>query len=48
MVIPKGSDLRKFTDEDVRHIKKRLNLRPRKCLGFKQPEVVFLDYIQAA
>jgi len=46
--IPKGSDLRTFSDEDVRQAEKRLNLRPRKCLGFKQPEVVFRECLQAA
>lgn len=46
--IPKGSDLRLITDEDVRRAEKSLNLRPRKCLGFRQPEVVFQESIQAA
>ncbi|SEG88867.1 Integrase core domain-containing protein [Marinobacterium lutimaris] len=46
--IPKGVDLRLITDEDVRRAEKILNLRPRKCLGFKQPEVVFQEYLQAA
>jgi len=46
--IPKGSDLSKFTVENVRQAEKRLNLRPRKCLGFRQPKVVFQEYIQAA
>lgn len=45
--IPKGTDLRTITDEDVRWAEKRLNLRPRKCLGFRQPEVVFQEYLQA-
>jgi IS30 family transposase len=46
--IPKGRDLRLITDEDVRWAEKRLNLRPRKCLGFRQPEIVFQEYLQAA
>lgn len=46
--IPKGTDLRLITDEDVRRVEKNLNLRPRKCLGFRQPEVVFREYLQAA
>lgn len=46
--IPKGTDLRTITDEDVRQAEKQLNLRPRKCLGFRQPEVVFREYLQAA
>ncbi|MEH6628769.1 MAG: IS30 family transposase [Motiliproteus sp.] len=46
--IPKGVDLREITEEDVRRAEKRLNLRPRKCLGFRQPEVVFRELLQAA
>ncbi len=46
--IPKGTDLRTVTDEDVRQAEQRLNLRPRKCLGFRQPERVFRELIQAA
>ena len=46
--IPKGYDLRKVSDEDVRLAEKRLNSRPRKCLGFRQPEVVFRELLQAA
>ncbi|MCV6610398.1 MAG: IS30 family transposase, partial [Amphritea sp.] len=34
--------------EDVRRAEKSLNLRPRKCLGFRQPEKVFWEYLQAA
>jgi IS30 family transposase len=46
--IPKGTDLRMITGEDVRKAEKQLNLRPRKCLGFRQPEIVFQEYLQAA
>ncbi len=46
--IPKGIDLRLVSDEDVRRAEQRLNLRPRKCLGFRQPEVVFRELLQAA
>lgn len=46
--IPKGTDLRLISDEDVRRAEKRLNLRPRKCLGFRQPEVVFRELLQVA
>jgi IS30 family transposase len=45
--IPKGTDLRLVTDEDVRRAELRLNLRPRKCLGFRQPGVVFRELLQA-
>ncbi|OOF32908.1 IS30 family transposase [Salinivibrio costicola] len=33
--IPKGTDLREITDEDVMQAVARLNARPRKCLGFR-------------
>lgn len=46
--IPKGADLRMITADDVRRAEQRLNLRPRKCLGFRQPEVVFRELLQAA
>lgn len=45
--IPKGTDLRTITGEDVRQTEKQLNLRPRKCLRFKQLEAVFKEYLQA-
>ncbi len=33
--IPKGTDLLLVTYEDFCQVEKRLNLRPRKCLGFR-------------
>lgn len=38
---PKGMDLSKVTPEDVAGVERRLNHRPRKCLGFKTPNEVF-------
>lgn len=38
--LPKGSDLSKITEEMIKFIEKRLNNRPRKCLGFKTPNEV--------
>lgn len=46
--IPKGTDLRTVSDEFVRWVERRLNRKPRKCLGFKQPEAVFRELVQAA
>ncbi|KEA63095.1 Mobile element protein [Marinobacterium lacunae] len=46
--IPKGMDLNLITDEDVRRAEKSLNLKQRKCLGFRQPEIVFQECLQAA
>lgn len=39
---PKGSDFTNLNDEDVSLIMEKLNHRPRKCLGFKTPNQVFL------
>ncbi len=46
--IPKGTDLRLVSDERVKQVQSRLNLRPRKCLGFKQPVKVFEKLSRAA
>lgn len=46
--IPKGKDLRLVSDEDVQQAQMKLNLRPRKCLEFRQPLVVFEELRQAA
>lgn len=46
--IPKGTDLRTITDKQIADIERALNLRPRKCLGFKQPAVVFDELRKAA
>jgi IS30 family transposase len=39
--IPKRMDLAKLTKADIRFVEKRLNNRPRKCLGFQTPTEVF-------
>lgn len=39
--IPKDSDFTKVTREYIAFVKERLNHRPRKCLGFKTPKMVF-------
>ena len=46
--ISKGTDLRTVTDEQIAQAQRALNLRPRKCLGYKQPEVVFNELRGAA
>ena len=38
---PKGMDLAKVTDAEVKKAMDKLNNRPRKCLGFKTPTQVF-------
>lgn len=39
--LPKGCDLSKFTRQEVQAIERRLNNRPRKCLGYRTPAEVF-------
>ena len=46
--IPKGTDLAEVTDDELRKYQGALNSRPRKCLGFRQPSVVFAELRQAA
>ena len=46
--IKKGTDLRTVTDAQIKQIERAINLRPRKCLGFKQPAVVFEEMREAA
>ncbi|MEQ3442465.1 IS30 family transposase, partial [Pseudoalteromonas sp. BZP1] len=46
--IRKGTDLRTVTDKQVADIERALNARPRKCLGYKQPAVVFNELRNAA
>jgi IS30 family transposase len=38
---PKGTDFRKATEEDLAIAVKKLNHRPRKCLGYQSPHQVF-------
>lgn len=39
--IPKGYDMNLLTEEYLNHAVEKLNLRPRKCLGWKSPYEVF-------
>ena len=39
--LPKGSDFSDITRENLAFIQERLNHRPRKCLGFCTPDMVF-------
>jgi len=40
---PKGSSFGSITDEDVEFVMNNLNHRPRKCLGFRTPAMLFLN-----
>jgi IS30 family transposase len=46
--IPTGTDLRTVSEEDLQRYQGALNNRPRKCLGFRQPSVVFAELRKAA
>lgn len=46
--IKKGTDLRTVTDADIAFALSRINNRPRKCLEFKQPSVIFNQMTMAA
>ena len=39
--LPKGTDLSKFTQQQLSNIEFKLNNRPRRILGFKTPQEVF-------
>ena len=41
--LPKGKSFDHLTDHEVQIIMDRLNSRPRKCLGFRTPNQVFLQ-----
>jgi IS30 family transposase len=41
---PKKKGFAAITDQDIEHVIKRLNNRPRKCLGFKTPNQVFFNH----
>lgn len=38
--IPKGSDISKYSEEEIKKIEEKLNNRPKKCLGYKTPKEV--------
>jgi len=40
---PKGSDFTNVTQKEINRAMNKLNNRPRKCLGIKTPNQVFLD-----
>ena len=44
--ILKGKDIDHLSDEDVAEIIEKINKRPRKCLGFKTPNQIFLHHQQ--
>ena len=43
--ISKGTDLGTVTHEQIAQAQRALNFRPRKCLGYKQTDVVLIKTI---
>jgi IS30 family transposase len=43
---PKGSNPDQVTDEEIAGVGRKLNMRPRKCLGRQIPVEVFCDGVQ--
>ena len=46
--VPKGSNIREVDDDVISLAMARINYRPKKCLGFKQPAVIFQEMCLAA
>ncbi|MEZ9897593.1 IS30 family transposase [Vibrio breoganii] len=46
--VKKGTDLTTVTDSDIEFAVSRINYRPKKCLDFKQPAIVFKEMTLAA
>jgi len=45
---PKGTNFRNIDEDSVAKAVKRLNHRPRKCLGYRTPHEVFWDFSRGA
>jgi IS30 family transposase len=43
--LPKKSNLKEVSDEQIKIVEKKLNNRPRKCLGFKTPNEMFNEQL---
>ena len=43
--LPKKSNLKEISDEQIQIIENKLNNRPRKCLGFKTPRETFNEQL---
>ncbi len=41
--LPRNTDLNSLTDEQLNAIMELINNRPKKCLGFKTPNEIFLN-----
>ena len=45
--LPKKSNLKEISDEQIKTIENKLNNRPRKCLGFKTPRETFNEQLSS-
>lgn len=45
---PKGTDFRKVSEKELALVVKKLNHRPRKCLGYRTPHEVFMKVVRGA
>jgi IS30 family transposase len=45
---PKGTNFSNLTEQDIERVMLRLNHRPRKCLGFSSPNMVFFQEMRVA
>ena len=47
--IPKGADIKDYSDDEIKVVQNKINHKPRKCLGYKTPYEVYyglqLSYI---
>ena len=46
--LPKGTEFGPVNDDKCQFIMERLNNRPRKCLGYRTPNQVFKEFLEAA
>jgi len=46
--LPKGTEFESVNEEKCQFIMERLNNRPRKCLGYRTPNQVFKEFLEAA
>ncbi|RMG37521.1 MAG: IS30 family transposase, partial [Gammaproteobacteria bacterium] len=40
---PKGTDFDQMTDKEIAEVERKLNMRPRKCLGYQAPIEMFCE-----
>ncbi len=46
--LPKGTEFERVNEEKCQFIMSRLNNRPRKCLGYRTPNQIFEEFLEAA